>query len=237
MKAFADLYTALDETTKTNDKVAALARYLASASPADAAWAVYFLVGRKPRQVVGTRKLRDWAAEEAGVPPGCSTSRTTPWATCPRPSPCSCPRPNARPTCPLAYWVEDRLLPLKDEVEPAQKAAVLAAWRAMDDRQRFVWNKLISGAFRVGVSAQLVTRALAKVTGVESSVVAHRLMGDWKPTPEFYDSLRMPPTPATPTDRGPTRSAWRTPWRPNPRHSATLRSGRRSGSGTASARS
>ena len=61
----------------------------------------------------------------------------------------------------------------------------------MDRTQRFVWNKLISGGFRVGVSQQLVTRALAKVSGVEAAIVAHRLMGDWEPTPAFYDRLRL----------------------------------------------
>ena len=68
MRAFAELYPALDATTKTNAKVEALRRYFAAAEPADAAWAVYFLIGRRPRQVVPTRRLRAWAAEEAGIP-------------------------------------------------------------------------------------------------------------------------------------------------------------------------
>ncbi len=58
MKAFADLYTALDETTRTGEKVEALTRYFARAPAADAAWAVYFLIGRKPRQAVPSGKLR-----------------------------------------------------------------------------------------------------------------------------------------------------------------------------------
>ena len=68
MKAFADLYTLLDETTKTNEKVEALTRYFAGAEPTDAAWAIYFLSGRKPKQAVPSKKLREWAAEEAQVP-------------------------------------------------------------------------------------------------------------------------------------------------------------------------
>jgi DNA ligase-like protein len=68
VRAFAELYTALDATTKTSEKVDALARYFAAASAADAAWAVYFLSGRKPRQAVPTRKLQEWAAELAGIP-------------------------------------------------------------------------------------------------------------------------------------------------------------------------
>ena len=68
MKEFADLYTALDETNKTTGKVKALHGYFERASEADAAWATYFLIGRKPRQVVPSGRLRTWAAQEAGVP-------------------------------------------------------------------------------------------------------------------------------------------------------------------------
>jgi DNA ligase 1 len=63
MKRFSDLYALLDETTKTSVKVEALRRYFAEAPPADAAWAVYFLIGRKPRPVVATGRMRAWAAE------------------------------------------------------------------------------------------------------------------------------------------------------------------------------
>src|SRR3954462_2045484 len=68
MKAFAKLYAALDETTRTGEKVEALTSYFARARPADAAWAVYFLIGRKPKQAVPSKKIREWAAEAAGIP-------------------------------------------------------------------------------------------------------------------------------------------------------------------------
>ena len=47
MKAFSALYRRLDETRKTNEKIAALADYFRAADPASAAWAIYFLTGRK----------------------------------------------------------------------------------------------------------------------------------------------------------------------------------------------
>ena len=68
MREFARLYAALDETTATGEKVAALAEYFRCATPADAAWAVHFLVGRRPRRLVATPKLSAWAAEAAGIP-------------------------------------------------------------------------------------------------------------------------------------------------------------------------
>src|SRR4029078_8654722 len=68
VRAFAELYVALDETTKTNEKVAALTKYLAAAPPEDAAWAVNFRIGRRPKRLLESRKLGQWAIEEAGVP-------------------------------------------------------------------------------------------------------------------------------------------------------------------------
>lgn len=89
----------------------------------------------------------------------------------------------------LHQWVENRLLPLREQAESDQKAAVLQAWRELDTRQRFVYHKLITGAFRVGVSQQLVIRALSLVSQVDATIVAHRLMGTWQPTPDFYRAL------------------------------------------------
>jgi DNA ligase-1 len=73
--------------------------------------------------------------------------------------------------------------------EAAQHDSLIWAWREMDDAQRFVWNKLITGEFRVGVSQLLVTRALAAVSGVDASVISHRLMGDWQPSADFVQQI------------------------------------------------
>jgi DNA ligase-1 len=189
VKAFADLYTALDETTKTTEKVRALVRYFERASPGDAAWAVYFLIGRKPRQVVPTASLRAWAAAEAGIPDWLFEESYHAVGDLAETIALLLPAPSATTDRPLADWVERRLLPLRDAAEADRRAAMLQAWSEMDDRQRFVWNKLITGSFRVGVSQQLVTRALAQVAGMDPAVVAHRLMGDWEPSADFFARL------------------------------------------------
>src|SRR3954468_5897945 len=186
MKAFADLYAALDETTRTSEKVAAMARYIAAAAPADAAWAVYFLTGRKPKQVVPSKRLREWAVEAAGVPAWLFEECYHAVGDIAETIALLLPAAGASSDRPLWEWVEERLLPLRGADEAAQKAALLRAWAELDTRQRFVWNKLITGEFRVGVSQLLVTRAVAEVTHAEPAAVAHRLMGDWQPTAEFY---------------------------------------------------
>ena len=189
MKAFADLYTALDETTRTNEKLDALVRYFSSAPPADAAWVVYFLSGLRPRQPVPRNKVREWATREAGISEWLFGECYDAVGDMAETITLLLPDTGASSDLPLRYWVEDRLLPLRNATEEEQRASVTGAWRELDRTQRFVWNKLLTGGFRVGVSQRLVTRALATVGGIEDAVVAHRLMGSWEPTPAFYEEL------------------------------------------------
>lgn len=192
MKAFADLYAALDETTRTTDKVAAMARYFVTAPPADAAWAIYFLSGRKPRQAVPSKRLRLWARELAGLPEWLFDESYHHVGDVAETIALLLPPAEAASDRPLADWVENHLLPLRGMNEERQKEDVLAAWQALDARQRFVWNKLITGEFRVGVSQLLVVRALSEVSKLPTDTVVHRLMGAWEPTPLFYAALVAP---------------------------------------------
>ena len=189
MKAFAELYTSLDETTKTTVKVQALARYFAASDPADAAWAVFFLSGRKLRQVVPSRRLAAWAVEAAGLSDWLFEECYHAVGDLAETIALLLPPPTAVIDRPLNVWVTQHLAPLRDADEATMRRDMLAAWAGLDLRQRFIWNKLITGGFRVGVSQQLLTRALAQVAGLDVATLAGRLMGDWQPTPGFYTSL------------------------------------------------
>ncbi len=189
MKAFADLYAALDETTRTGEKVTALARYFGAAPAADAAWAVYFLSGRKPRQAVPSKRMRLWAREMVGVSEWLFDECYHSVGDVAETIALLLPPAERASDRPLAEWVETKLLPLRALPEDEQKAAVLSAWAELDALQRFVWNKLITGEFRVGVSQILVTRSIAQVSGLKADVVAHRLMGTWEPNAPFYEGL------------------------------------------------
>ncbi len=190
MRAFAELYAELDETTRTSEKVDALARYFASAAAEDAAWAVHFLIGRRPKRLVPARRLAEWAMEMGGVPEwmfaecheAVGDLAETITLLLPPPS-------EEREDLPLHRWVEERLLPMRHEDEAGQRSAMRGAWAELSGPEAYVWNKLITGAFRVGVSQNLVVRALARVGGVDEPTVAHRLMGAWEPTPEFYTRI------------------------------------------------
>jgi len=194
MRLFSDLYAALDATTKTNEKVAALKHYFSAASPADAAWAASFLLGRRPKRLFESRKLAAWAIEEAAVPDWLFGECYHAVGDFAETIALLLPPAAASTDLPLHWWVEERLLPMRDADDETRRAWLLSAWREMDEPQRFAWNKLLTGEFRVGVSASLVVRAIAETAGLPTEAVAHRLMGDWQPTPDFWQQLLAPET-------------------------------------------
>jgi DNA ligase-1 len=192
MRDFAVLYTELDETTSISAKVSALASYFASAPAADAAWALNFLVGRRPKRLIRSGLLRTWAAEAARVPDWLFEESYQQVGDLAETVSLLVPDHGSTGDEPLAAWVEGRLEALRGQPEDAQRALMLDAWHRLGGQERFCFMKLITGEFRVGASAKLVTRALARVSGLPEEVVAHRLMGNWEPTAEFYLRLLSP---------------------------------------------
>lgn len=189
MIRFAELYARLDSTTKTNEKIAAMVEYFSQADDADAAWATYFLSGNKLRRLVPTKLLRQWAAEEAGIPNWLFDESYQSVGDLAETISLVVPPGEVVDDGSLATWVTDRLQPLSKMDEPEQRDAVIEIWRQTNPSVRLVTMKLITGAFRVGVSKRLLTRAIAAQSGVPVEAVAHRLMGDWKPTAEFFQRV------------------------------------------------
>ena len=189
MKLFTELYTELDQTNKTNEKVEALKFYFERADSRDAAWALYFLSGRKPRQIVPSKKLREWAIEISEVPEWLYEESRDTVGDGAETIALLLPFNSSSDETPLHILVEKRLIPLRGADETVQYEEVLSSWQGMDYSQRLVYNKLISGSFRVGVSQLLVTRALAQLSDIPTDIIAQRLMGNWEATAEFYEKV------------------------------------------------
>lgn len=207
MDAFVKLIVALDATTKTNARQSLLADWFRAVPPADAAWGLFFLSGRKLPQPLPVRRLRELAARIAAIPPwlfeecyavvgdlaetvALLLPETLPadgsTAAAPASGLWSEPIRALTSTSGLAAWVDERLLPLRGADDTTQERLLRAAWSDLHGTGRFVWNKLLTGGFRVGVSQALVVKGLSEATGLSVDRLAHRLTGDWSPTPEFY---------------------------------------------------
>jgi len=177
MREFARLYAELDETTSTTRKLDALQAYFSKAAPENAAWAVYFLAGGKPRQAVPTKLLRQYAIEYAGLDEWLFDESYHAVGDMAETIAHILPPPSTRSDVGLAEWMEQRIGPLRGADPGTIREALYAAWDELDWRERFLFVKLIGGGFRVGVSRLLVTRALAAIAAVDSKLIAQRLMG------------------------------------------------------------
>ncbi len=188
MKDFAALFAAIDQSTKTTVKVAALAEFFSHAKDEDRLWTVALFSGRRPKRAVTTTKLREWAAIRAGIPlwlfeeayPIVGDLAETIALVLP-PSELSTDKG-------LTHWIS-YLRALSDVEESVRELRINAAWDELDTAQRFLLNKLLTGGFRVGVSQKLMTRALSKATGQAEAELAHRLMGNWSPDSTTWADL------------------------------------------------
>ncbi len=193
MKHFAALFTELDSTTSTNAKVAALQAYFQVAPPEDAAWAVYFLSGGKPRQVVKTAALRALACEAAGIDDWLFEECYQAVGDLAETIAYILPLDFEASDVGLAVWMEERLLPLRGLHQDETAQRIQSYWRELDSRGRFLLIKLVGGGFRVGVSKLLVQRALAAHSGIDAKRIAQRMMGyvDAKalPTASKFEAL------------------------------------------------
>ena len=194
MKLFAELFRAIDQTTKTTQKVKALAEYFAEAEARDKIWTVALLSHRRPRRTIKTRFLREWAAEEADIPLWLFEESYHIVGDLAETIALVLPPPIRREEAPLHLWIQ-RIIDLRTAEDGVKKAFVLKAWRGLARTERLIFNKIITGGFRIGVSQKLMTRALSKATGIDEQLLAHRLMGSWDPGHTNFEELVIHPDP------------------------------------------
>ncbi len=190
MKAFTILYTELDSTTKTNEKIGAMATYFNQSNASNALWTIALLTGRRPKRPIRTGELREWATGLAGIPAWLFEESYSVVGDLAETISLLIPNDESVSEKELDTVMREIVeLPAKPDEE--KKAWLYAYWKSMTREELFVFNKLITGSFRVGVSQQLVFKALAKAYGLDERVVAHRLMGNWTPVTNTLEDLLL----------------------------------------------
>ncbi len=192
MQLFAALVSTLGTTTKTNDKLNALVEYFASANDKDKVWVIAIFSGRRPRRSVSGRLLAGWCVAMIDLPLWLfdesyhvvgdlaeTIALLLPESTAEK---------LAEESKPLHFYIE-QLKSIEKENEEVKKKFVIDCWLEMDHSERFVFNKIITGGFRIGVSQSLMVNALAKSTQLDASVIAHRISGNWDPSSITFDEL------------------------------------------------
>lgn len=188
MKQFANLINEVSASTKTNDKLSALVNYFTTANAADKIWTLALFTGRRPRRTVNSTRLHEWAAEMAHIPQWLFEESYSNVGDLSETIALILPESENTSDKTLSYWM-NYLSALGDKTEEEKKKQITDAWTELGSNERFVFNKLMSGGFRIGVSESLVINALAKVYDTDPQVMAHRISGKWQPTNTSFDEL------------------------------------------------
>lgn len=188
MKQFARIFYDLDQTNKTNEKVDILLNYMHNSSEQDKLWMLALFTGRRPRRTINSTYLRMWAADFAGIPDWLFEECYTVVGDLSETIALLLPPPKNKQDKSLSYWIT-YVKDLADCPEEERKIAFFEAWDQMEQQERFVFNKITSSTFRVGVSQSLVVRALSQYTDTPVAVLTHRLMGKWDPESITFSEL------------------------------------------------
>ncbi len=189
---FSNLVKILGTSTKTNDKLEALSNYFATANDKDKVWVIALFSGRKPRRAVNTTQLITWCIEVTNLPGWLFGESYHTVGDLAETIALLLPENNIdgqRLTEKPLYYYIDKLREIEKQDEAIKKHFILESWNEMDRNGRFVFNKLITGAFRIGVSQKMMVNALAKLTSLEASVIAHRISGNWDPSTISFKEL------------------------------------------------
>ena len=188
MRHFADLINALETTNKTNAKINAIIDYLERAPDEDKVWFIALFTGKRPKRNVNTNMMKEWALEITGLPLWLFQESYSSVGDLGETLSLILPPPQEKIENSLSEWMND-IIDLKDKKESEKKAFVLRSWNGLDYTERLIFNKLMGGSFRIGVSDKTLINALTKFSGQESSALMHSLMGKWQPDKVSFKEL------------------------------------------------
>jgi DNA ligase 1 len=188
MKQFADLFTSLDQSNKISDKLEALKNYFLHAQDEDRLWTIALFTHKRPKRQVNTKLLRNWCCELAGIPDWLFEESYQTVGDLAETLSLLLPLKTKTDDHSLSYWI-NYLMDMEKSDEAEKKKKILYAWDVMNKDERFIFTKIITGGFRVGVSQNLITQAVADAFEMEKTEVAHRIMGDWQPGKITFQEL------------------------------------------------
>ena len=190
LQMFAELVTELSSSTKTNDKLQSLVDYFATAPDGDKVWVIAIFSGRRPRRAVNSRLMREWCLEIIDIPDWLfgecySTVGDLSETLALLLSEVEIVKPQNES---LGFYLE-KFIDIEKEDESIKKKFIVESWQQMNSKEKFVFNKLITGSFRIGVSQKTIVNALAIILGISPSAIAHKISGNWNPVTTSFNEL------------------------------------------------
>ncbi len=188
MKTFATLINDLDSTNKTSRKLEAIGRFLDEADDADKLWFLALFTGKRPKRSVNTALLKQWVMEITRIPEWLFLECYSSVGDLGETISLLLPEPDTHTERSLSEWMHE-ILKLQNLTEEQKKQFVLESWKTLPQNERFIFNKLLGGSFRVGISAKSLINAIATHYNLEASAVTHAIMGDWNRDEVSFEEL------------------------------------------------
>lgn len=188
MKTFATLINALDSTNKTGQKLEAISRFLNEAGDADKLWLLAIFTGKRPKRAVNTALMKQWVMEITQIPEWLFLECYSSVGDLGETISLLLPEPEIYTERSLSEWMHE-ILQLQNLTEEEKKQFVLQSWKGLPQTERFIFNKLLGGSFRVGISSKSLINAIATHYNIEASAVTHTIMGNWNRDEVAFDEL------------------------------------------------
>lgn len=189
MKAFAQLVQHLGSSTGSNDKLEALAHYFATADAKDKVWVIALFSGRRPKRIVNSTLLQTWCAEMVQLPKWLFDESYHTVGDLAETIALLLPEPELQSNTQTLWFYFEQLIALEKATEEEKKSFITGEWLQMSFEERFVFNKLITGGFRIGVSQKTIVNALAQSVQTDANIIAHRISGNWNPQTTTFEEL------------------------------------------------
>lgn len=194
-KKFSDLIHLIGKSIKTKDKVSALSDFFLEADGKDKIWLIALFTHRKPKRIISNVILSKWCCDFSNIPEWlfkeCYSSTGDMAETIALLLPDY--SESDRFLNSLSFYLE-KMIFLENRSDDVKKEFICEQWMKMNRAERFVFNKLLTGNFRIGVSQSTIIHALSNTYNISKSVLAHRLMGKWDPfTFTFTDLISSNP--------------------------------------------
>ncbi|WP_026755336.1 ATP-dependent DNA ligase [Sediminibacter sp. Hel_I_10] len=188
MKHFSKLISAVEITNKTNDKIAAFVEYFKTAPDKDKLWLIAIFTGKRPKRPVKTTLMKQWCMEITNIPEWLFLESYSTVGDLGETMSLLLPEPSHTIDKSFSEWMQD-IVALKSQSDAQKEAFIRNAWSGLDVQERLIFNKLIGGSFRVGVSKKTLVNALAKFSGIEANQLMHSIIGNWQISDITFDEL------------------------------------------------
>lgn len=189
MKNFVSLIQQIESQSSSKKRIDALVEFFEKSEPADRLWCIALFTGKRPKRAVKNALLKSWCAELAQLDDWLFEESYHVVGDLAETMALLVPFDGAGGLKRNLNEQIKALLPMKNFNEEEQKERVLYVWKNSNHFERFVFNKLLTGGWRIGVAKKNLIKALAIFSGQDETAVAHRLMGNWDPSSTSYDEL------------------------------------------------